>query len=207
MLSVFVRVAGCHLRCQWCDTRYAWEAEKGRERSIDEILDAVGRHSCAHVVVTGGEPLIARELPDLLQRLRETGSHVTLETSARQYRAVACDLVSISPKLAHSASDALPDEETQQEHRVNVEALRKFIDNHDYQLKFVVQGQRDLGEIEDILAQLPNVDRNNVFLMPQARTKSEHRRRGPLIAQMCIDHGFRFCPRLQIELWGRRRAR
>ncbi|MCH9023261.1 MAG: hypothetical protein IID32_10945, partial [Planctomycetes bacterium] len=86
------------------------------------------------------------------------------------------------------------------------DAIQSFIDNHDTQLKFVVRGQEDLAEIEELLDRLSNVDRSNVLLMPEAMNKTAHRARGPLVAQLCREHGFRYCPRVQIELWGNKRG-
>ena len=71
--SVFVRTSGCNLRCRWCDTMYtSWQPE-GVQRSVDEIVREVERHPARHVVLTGGEPMIAPELPALAGRLRELG--------------------------------------------------------------------------------------------------------------------------------------
>lgn len=77
--TVFVRLTGCPLRCAWCDTAYAFEG--GGWRSIDEILDEVGRYRARHVCVTGGEPLAQKRCLDLLTRLCDAGYEVSLETS------------------------------------------------------------------------------------------------------------------------------
>ena len=70
----------------------------------------------------------------------------------------------------------------------------------------MVCGEEDLVEIEELLGRLSNVDRSGVLLMPQAMSKTSHRERGPLVAQLCREHGFRYCPRVQIELWGNKRG-
>ncbi len=100
--SVFVRTSGCNLRCSWCDTPYtSWESE-GEERSIDSIVDEVERHGASHVVVTGGEPMIAPQIAELTHRLKQ---HVTIETAGTVDAEVRCDLMSISPKLANSTPE------------------------------------------------------------------------------------------------------
>lgn len=201
--SVFVRLVGCNLRCRWCDTPYARNADQGQPRSIESIVSEVAAHSCPHVVVTGGEPLIAPELPQLLQMLKDGDSHITLETAATEFPDLTCDLVSISPKL----SNALPQDAADHQHQcLNVPAIQSFIDSHDYQLKFVVEGADDLPEIEETLAQLHRLDRRKVMLMPQARTQEQYRRLAPVIAQLAREHNYRFSPRLHIEFWGNQRG-
>src|SRR2546421_11827341 len=77
--SVFVRTSGCNLRCSWCDTPYtSWKPE-GVELTLDQIVDQVKTHSAGHVVVTGGEPMIAPDIVPLTERLRELGMHITIE--------------------------------------------------------------------------------------------------------------------------------
>jgi 7-carboxy-7-deazaguanine synthase len=75
---VFVRFTGCDLRCVYCDTAYAFQG--GREMSRGEILAEVARHPSRLVLLTGGEPLLQPELPDLARDLLDRGHEVTLET-------------------------------------------------------------------------------------------------------------------------------
>ena len=210
VVSVFVRLAGCDLRCAWCDTEYALDIKPAQSLTVEEIIDRVETYHCRQVVVTGGEPLIAPELPMLLQELKKRDKYITLETNATRYHPIVCDLVNISPKLANSTPRQGPYAqfaETHEKNRLNIEAIKSFIINYDYQLKFVVESERDLSEIDAILKELPGVDRDRVMLMPQARTKQQYRKRGPEIARLCVEKGYRYSPRLQIELWGNRRRK
>jgi 7-carboxy-7-deazaguanine synthase len=79
---VFVRLTGCNLRCRYCDTRYAYT--EGSPWSIDAILDRFSRLACRRVTLTGGEPLLQPELPELVSRLLSHGFIVTLETNGSQ---------------------------------------------------------------------------------------------------------------------------
>ena len=67
---VFVRLTACDLRCSWCDTPYAFH--EGRKMSIDEVMAEVERFGCPLVEVTGGEPLLQRDVYPLMDRLLET---------------------------------------------------------------------------------------------------------------------------------------
>jgi 7-carboxy-7-deazaguanine synthase len=75
---VFVRLTACDLRCSWCDTPYAFH--EGRKMSVDEVLEAVEAFDCPTVEITGGEPLLQKETPELMQRLLDRGKRVMVET-------------------------------------------------------------------------------------------------------------------------------
>lgn len=75
---VFVRFTGCDLRCNYCDTAYAFTG--GQEESREEILAEVARHPCRFVLLTGGEPMLQPELPSLAQDLLDRGYEVAVET-------------------------------------------------------------------------------------------------------------------------------
>jgi 7-carboxy-7-deazaguanine synthase len=79
---VFVRFTGCDLRCQYCDTAYAFHG--GTEMSRGEILDRVGRYGARFVCLTGGEPSLQKELPELAQELLDRGYEVSIETHGQR---------------------------------------------------------------------------------------------------------------------------
>src|SRR5436190_3125991 len=81
--SVFVRTSGCNLRCTWCDTPYASWNPEGEQRSVAQIVTAVeGFPVAKHVVLTGGEPMIAKDIRGLAAELKTKGRHITIETAA-----------------------------------------------------------------------------------------------------------------------------
>lgn len=189
--SVFVRLAGCPLRCKWCDTKYAWDALAGEDYSIEQIVQNVQKFDCDFVVITGGEPMINDELDKLAARLKSAKKHITIETAGIAFIAdLVCDLMSISPKLSNSGAGQL-----------EPEVIHKLIDNYEYQLKFVVEKPDDIAEINELLAQLGNVDKNRVMLMPQAQSRAEYIEKAPIVAEICKKDGFIFCPRLHTLLW------
>src|SRR3954470_17763292 len=108
MPSVFVRTSGCNLRCTWCDTPYASWNPEGEPRSIAAIVAAVQNHPAArHVVLTGGEPMVAKDIRVLAAEIKKLGHHITIETAATiAPDGIACDLASLSPKLLNSAPNA-----------------------------------------------------------------------------------------------------
>lgn len=78
LASVFVRLTGCNLRCVWCDTEYAFY--EGKALSVDEVVAAVAGYGTNLVEITGGEPLMQKEVYPLMQTLLERGFKVMLET-------------------------------------------------------------------------------------------------------------------------------
>ena len=203
--SVFVRTSGCNLRCAWCDTPYtSWNPE-GEELSLDQILSRVDEQPQArHVVVTGGEPMIAPQMVELTECLRGRGLHITIETAGTIHKPVACDLMSVSPKLA----DSTPPGEWSATHerlRIQPGILRRLMDDYEYQLKFVVAAPEDMAEIHRLLDEL-GADRAKVILMPEGIDAMELRRRGAWLSEICKREGFRFSPRLHVDLYGNTRG-
>jgi 7-carboxy-7-deazaguanine synthase len=202
--SVFIRTSGCNLRCSWCDTPYtSWQPE-GTDLSLDQILDEVRAHPARHVVVTGGEPMIAPEIIPLTERLSRLGLHITIETAGTVFQPVSCDLMSISPKLSNST----PGGNFAAQHerlRFRPEVLRDLMTRYEYQLKFVVQNPEDLEELRAIQATLA-ADPQRVVLMPEGADRDVLRERGAWLAEIAKSEGFRFTPRLHVELWGNRRG-
>jgi 7-carboxy-7-deazaguanine synthase len=205
--SVFVRLAGCPLRCRWCDTKYAWTEEAGEDYRIEEIVQTIQRWTCKFIVITGGEPMTNSDLAELVRKLKELKKHITIETAGTTFIAdMPCDLMSISPKLSNSTPDEPELAETHEALRLDVAVLRKLIDNYKYQLKFVVDLQDDLAEIQQTIEKLGNVDSEKVMLMPQAATRDELLVKSPRVAEMCKRTGFAFCQRLQVLLWSNKRG-
>ena len=204
--SVFVRTSGCNLRCHWCDTPYASWKPEGPEMSVAEILRKVSDWDCRHVVLTGGEPMIAPDLPALAAGLRQAGKHITIETAATVSPAgIACDLASLSPKLSNSTPPAERDPAWAKKHeetRLRPEVIAEWVKNYGFQLKFVVSTEKDLAEIKDLLFHLPPAPLDRVLLMPEGTDGKTLASRAPRLVEICKREGFRFCPRLHIELFG-----
>jgi 7-carboxy-7-deazaguanine synthase len=210
--SVFVRTSGCNLRCRWCDTKYAsWEPE-GDEMSVAEIVENVRAFPAAHAVLTGGEPMVAKGIHELALRLRELGKHITIETAGTVSPAgIACDLASLSPKLSHSTPRAgeIADgwRERHDALRLQPAVLREGIERYPFQLKFVIEPESDLSEMESLLAQIGTpVPAHKIQVMPQGIDLAAIRGRGESLVELCKRRGYRFCNRLHIELFGNTRG-
>jgi 7-carboxy-7-deazaguanine synthase len=203
--SVFVRTSGCNLRCTWCDTPYtSWQPE-GEERDIESVIEEVDSYSASHVVVTGGEPMIAPQIVDLTHRLKQ---HITIETAGTVDAQVRCDLMSISPKLANSTPHTREDGRWAAQHdrlRYQPEILKRLTQLYPHQLKFVITDPNDLTEVHAIV-EATGASKSNVVLMPEGIDAATLTDRSRWLAEICKREGYRFSPRLHIDLWGNRRS-
>ncbi|MCD4748370.1 MAG: 7-carboxy-7-deazaguanine synthase QueE [Thermoanaerobaculales bacterium] len=200
--SFFIRTSGCNLRCSWCDTPYtSWKAE-GRRYSVDELVNLARQSGVAHVVVTGGEPLLQREIGLLTGALREAGLHLTVETAGTLAPAFDCDLLSLSPKTENSDPAgrwAVRHRRLRSELACARDLLKRF---PEHQLKFVVRGAEDMSEILRLLSLMPPIDPWRILLMPEGRSAEEVAEKAGGVAVLCAKHGFRYTPRLHLDLFG-----
>ena len=129
--TVFVRLTGCPLRCQYCDTAYAFHG--GQWWEIDTILAEVARHGVRHVCVTGGEPLAQKRCLALLEQLCDAGYEVSLETSG------AIDIAAVDPRVSRVVDLKTPGS---QEMSRNLMSNLALLTAHD-QVKFVLCDRAD----------------------------------------------------------------
>ena len=213
--SFFIRVSGCNLRCGWCDTPYASWAPEGSPRTLDGLVAEARATPARHVVLTGGEPMMFPLIGPLSRALRGAGMHITVETAGTIHRPpaeLACDLMSISPKLANSTPAAGDPRDPSgawrqrhEERRINLESLRALAGEYpERQLKFVVASPADLAEIEALLARLNGWSPGDVLLMPEGVASPSADTKAWLVGE-CLRRGWRYCPRLHIELFGNTR--
>jgi len=208
--SIFIRTSGCNLRCHWCDTPYASWKPEGPEMSVSKLLKRISEWNCNHIVLTGGEPMIAPDLSELATVLKKQNKHITIETAGTiPPNDIPCDLASISPKLSNSTPPPERDSAWTKKHeatRLQPEVISEWISKYDFQLKFVVSSENDLVEIKSLRLKLPRSPVDRVLLMPEGVDTQTLASRSSWLVDICKREGFRFCPRLQIELFGQTRG-
>jgi 7-carboxy-7-deazaguanine synthase len=212
--TVFVRTSGCNLRCWFCDSYHtSWEPTHAW-LAVDEIVAEIESHEQAdHVVLTGGEPLLHEASVELLDRLGGAGYHTTVETNGTIYRDAHVDLASISPKLSSSTPTADRDPtgegewtERHEERRIEMDALARLVDDYESQLKFVVTGPEDVPEIEALVGRVRDATDStvadaDVLLMPEGMTREGLDETRETVAQLAMEYGYRYTPRLHVDLW------
>ena len=221
--SVFVRTSGCNLRCGFCDTPFASWDPVGEQMSIPEVLAEVlaevdraaqanpklESSQAKHVVLTGGEPMLQREIDLLCKEIKSAGFHVTIETAGTIFHQLDCDLMSISPKLSNSDPQADRAGEWLAKHRSKrhqPDVVKRLIETYDHQLKFVVDTPEDMNEILEYLKLVAPRDRSRILLMPEGIAVDELIEKEKWLVPLCTEHQFTFCPRKHIEWYGNKRG-
>lgn len=206
--SVFLRLATCNLACTYCDTKYTWDwknftyEREVMELTLDVVTDRILAHGCAHLVITGGEPLLQqRALAPLVGPLKEKGFSFEVETNGtivpEPALLDAVDQWNVSPKLACSGNE---------EQRSHVPAaLRCFSGLPNAYFKFVVTNDSDVLEVQGLMQEY-QLTKQRVILIPEGTSRRVLLGRGRWLSQVCIDLGLRFSPRLHILLWGDKRG-
>ena len=206
--SVFVRTSGCNLRCRWCDTKYASWKPEGENVTINDLLDKVCSYPARHVVISGGEPMIAKGIEEFTHLLKESGKHITIETAGTiSPNGIQCDLASLSPKL----SDSTPKEgdinkewiDRHESKRLDYDILSEWVNSYNFQLKFVVSKEEEIKEIQNVISRIEGkIIPEKVLLMPEGVDPDTLRSRYDLLIDLCKENGYRLCNRLHIDLFG-----
>lgn len=205
--SVFFRTSACNLRCAWCDTPYASWRPENQDISVSEAFEKISQFGVKHVVITGGEPFLQQsELTILCERLSAKGHHITIETNATIFAPVPADLISMSPKLANSTP--LNHKQWQKIHdkeRLKPDIIRLFLEKYVCQAKFVINEIQDIQEVQALAEQIP-LPIETIILMPQGVEINEINERQLWLAEVCKQTGYRYSPRLHLNIWGDKRG-
>lgn len=223
--SVFIRASRCNLHCVWCDTDHTWNFEGTPwvhekdelpnyrkhcktnvtiEISAKEAADLLLNYPCERFVITGGEPLLQEsDFLKMIHLIREKKPHAWFEVETNGTRtpseafAAEVQQFNVSPKLANSG--------VKESLRIQPETLHYFSTQTKAWFKFVVADPADFTEVEDLILRF-SIPKERVLLMPEGRTPTELNANARHLAERCRDHGYRFCDRLHVRLWGDQRG-
>lgn len=186
--TVFVRLTGCPLRCQYCDTAYAFTG--GEYRDIDDIIDEVSGYDTPYVTVTGGEPLAQKACLTLLRRLCDAGFQVSLETSG------ALDVSGVDVRVMKVVDIKTPG--SGEESR-NLYSNIPYLDDDD-QLKFVICDRQDYDWAKTCIVEHGLAGRQILFSPSYGDLEASE------LARWILDDRLRVRMQLQLHkiLWGDR---
>ncbi len=209
--TTFVRFFACNLRCSWCDTKYSWSVREGgtwENMTPQEVAERIATLRARHVVLTGGEPTLQKDLPALAHLLKTQGHHLTVETNTTIYPIASVpliDLWSLSPKL-HSAG----------ENYLRYPIIERFLDTlhpEQQQWKFVVRDDVDEENLRSLVRRYPAFAERQLPIIlqpegdnatpnyPAALEQLTERVRDPF----WDDYYVRVLPQMHVIIWGRRR--
>lgn len=215
----FLRMSGCNLSCSWCDTPYTWnwtgtrfshpdkydkktEVHKVKsEDLLSEILRFGEHFKIKMLVVTGGEPLLQQtRLTPVLVALRAAGWRIECETNGTIHPtsafATCIDQFNVSPKLSNGG-DRL-------DRRIKPDVLKALATSDKCFFKFVITSYSDADEIEALVREY-GMKPEQVWIMPEARTKEEHAEKEPMAALIARKNGWNYSPRSHILMHGNKR--
>jgi 7-carboxy-7-deazaguanine synthase len=205
--AAFLRLGMCHLDCQWCDTRYTWDAQAHdltqelTGHDPDAVVERLLTLGSSMVVVTGGEPLLQRmALVPVLRALHVQGVRIQMETSGTVAPGPVRELVDsfvVSPKLEGSG--------VARHRRRRPEVLLDLMQTGRAVLKFVICGEADLAEADALVADL-RVAPDDVWIMPEGTASDQVLSGMRALAPHAIARGWHLSPRLQVLLWEDRRG-
>lgn len=211
--SYFIRTTGCNLRCAWknennsttiCDTPYtSWNPERGENLDINKVVDFLKDKPVKHIVITGGEPMMQKDISNIVNEFYNRGYFITVESNGTIYRDdMQRAFMSISPKLKSSyAQEESKERRIHDNYNLFFDTTQRWIKDNLFQLKFVVNEQTDLEEILD-LQQKWKVDNDVIYLMPQGISSSQFEDKSKWIFNNCVKYGFNYSPRMHIDLFG-----
>lgn len=209
--TTFVRFFACNLRCSWCDTKYSWSIREGgtwESLPPETIAEQIHELGARHVVLTGGEPMLQKDLAQLARILKDQGHHLTIETNTTIFRAGTIpliDLWSLSPKLPSAGEDYL-------NHPVIAQFLATLRPDQQ-QWKFVLRDDADEQRLRALLLQYPLFaeHRPPIILQPEGDAATPdypaalERLAERVRAPFWDTYNVRVLPQLHVIIWGRKR--
>lgn len=217
--AVFLRLAGCNLRCNGfsykdpetgkhlgCDTKKVWQ--KGIRKTFRTILDDWKQQGWfdalkngAHLVITGGEPMIQHvplaEFISLFDEKIGVQVYIEMETNAtiplNDYLLQRINQVNASPKLSHSGEP--------RDKAYIKDVLKTYVDNDRAIFKFVIAKESDIEEVIESFIGVFKIDRSRVWLMPEGGCQRDMQDRQGWLIERCKHYVFNFSTRLHINVW------
>ena len=186
--TIFIRLAGCPLKCSWCDTAEARSLSAGKDMTVDQILEEVQKTRLSYVCITGGEPLMQKDTVTLMNRLIDTDFFIQLETSG----SISLEDVPCSDDVMISMDIKCPSSGEQDKMDFsNLELLSQFD-----QLKFIIADEKDYLYAKKIMEE--NAINAAIIMTPVGGTDMEWLAKRVIRDKLKV----RVMPQLHKLIWG-----
>lgn len=224
--SFLIRTSGCNLNCQFsgslCDaSKESWNHNNTTNKlfSLADIDQVIKRYPhIKKVFITGGNPTLNKKMfMSIAGVCKDNGLEVHIEDNGTQHASEfyfykCIDFVSLSPKLKNSIpapgsyakeigrNVTQADKDFHVKNYRNIESLKRWINDFDYQLKFVVSDENDLQEIKELIEEI-GADKSKVYLMPEGATREQLESRRKQVYETCLKLGYNYTDRLHILVY------
>lgn len=193
--EVFIRLAGCNLRCDWCDTKYAWD--NGKQMSIDEITREIKRYPCKNISITGGEPLLqTEELLELVEKLKEVKYWIQLNTNGTIFNQRIFELVDLITMDCKCPSSGMKSD-------LKVLAKTKNSFGSKLQFKFVISNEEDYQYAKNVIS-ISLKDKASIIFQPEWNSRKFSEKLVDLVKRDNL--GVRVILQQQKMIWGMKRS-
>jgi 7-carboxy-7-deazaguanine synthase len=202
---VFLRLAKCNLKCEFCDSKYSWVL--GRNAEIRKIVNYVNRTSAQGLCITGGEPLLQRDgIIELVDALADK-KQFFIEIETNGTISPGEELIN-NPLVNFNVSPKLENSENEKKLRYNQEVLTAYANEklqHKTIYKFVITNNEDLAEVKNIITDC-GINKHQVYLMPEGITEKEQTEKQEKVISLALENGWNFSPRIQVIIWNTKRG-
>lgn len=207
-LAYFIRLAGCNLWCQWCDSLHSVDPQLFKHKTFQIDFSKIPT-DCHLIVVTGGEPTLF-DLKAIRQKALEGNPQreIEVESNATRFPAEIIDQFrwNLSPKLKSSKQKSPELDKKRLSQLQNWTNYARQTQLGNVSFKFVVTSQQDLNEVLELVQQ-HQIPKNLVYLMAEGQLpESQSLQAVNSILEFAKQHGFNFSPRLHIMFWGQKRG-
>ncbi len=188
--NIFIRTTSCNLRCSFCDTKYAYD--DGKEMSVEEIVNIIGKYPCQYVCITGGEPLLQNEILDLINAILKRNYKISLETNG------SMNIENIANKKSLMVSLDIKCPSSNMHEKMVLENISKLSERD--QLKIIIQNKSDYNYAKKIIQKYEPIC--HVFFQPVWGTNQKD------LAGWILHDGLNVKLGLQIHkiIWGNRKG-
>ena len=185
--TIFLRLSGCNLSCNFCDTKYHKDGKEMSDNELEDIVNNFLKRGVRHITVTGGEPVLQeKELSSFLSVFEDC--KLSLETNGTLLTHIPYHTIVVSPK----------------KQSLNFDVLKQYSNHPNAYFKFVWENENDKWW-ENVISRV-GINKERVYIMAEGKTRDEQLIKMPIVMDYCISKGYKFTPRIHVLAYNDRRG-